>query len=272
MNITPPNAPHPSPLPQWAFVLIDQTTSVTPPSLRPAPHFSAILLALKESAGTLIPTWGIGACSFRAGKSPQDRGLLEIACHFRDAIPEAPDALAYHTVTNGVPDIEIGCDLFGDVLNGPESQMGGLDHEFKETVIDPGGNLWADLFDGSGMMRAREACDTVQNSGYPARVNGAWLSNFLLPAAFIPGAPGKWDFMGVMTSQEDYSHGYEIQAGSPSDVTQVGGKKRLHGLAMSREGTRMCGIAGAERLSTHQLKRKAHPYSRTYRRGVRIIP
>jgi hypothetical protein len=240
----------------FPFVLIDLTTDATSVALRPGPHLQTLIDAwFEQIQGPYANHYGAETVSFRIGKNELDRKSNEIAIHFRDTIPEAPDALAYHQVVNGVPDIEIGVDLFTELLHGTDSLASGGSHEILETLGDAGGNGWKDRQDSSDIMDAEELCDFVQNTGYKAK-NGVTVSNFVLPSFFIPGSAGPWDFLGVMKAQYDYSHGYGIVGSPPSDVTQVMGYKRHH---VSVHGT----------LTELQIKRKTHPYTRTSRRGVK---
>jgi hypothetical protein len=248
---------------QFAFVLIDHTTAATPSALKPAPQFDRMIAAwLEQIEGPFADAYGEQCVSFRIGANESDRTGVEIAINFRDTIPEAPGALAYHTVTNGIPDIELGVDLFTDLTASQESVSSGGSHELLELLQDIGANEWADRQDASGEMDAKESCDFVQNTGYAAS-NGVWLSNFVLPSFFIPGSSGPWDDMNVMTSQYDVSNGYGIQGNSPTNVTQIGGR-----LGLATHRGRSFYIVG--NLTEIQRKRKSHPYSRTYRRGVRL--
>jgi hypothetical protein len=110
-------------------------------------------------------------------------------------------------------------------------------------------------------MDAEEACDFVQNTGYPAD-NGAWLSNFVLPTFFLPGSAGPWDYLGVMKTQEDVSHGYGILAAAPTVTTEATITK-IEGAARRRAY-----ITHTGSLTLAQARRKAHPYSRAHRRGI----
>lgn len=250
----------------FSFVLIDITTDATPANLKPAQAFPQIIEALQEQAVQYGQHYGMPSVAFRAG-TVDDRQDSEIAINFRDTLPEAPGALAYHQDSNGVPDIEIGCDLFSYLTSGTESISAGVSHEVLETYGDAGGNGWKDK--GTGTMGAEETADPVQNTSYSAS-NGVSLSNFVLPSYFIPGAAGPWDYLGVIKSQNDISNGYEIQAGAPTDTTQVGGETKVAALrGLNIHKAKPVFIVGAE-LTEQQRKRKAHPYSRTYRRGVRL--
>jgi hypothetical protein len=250
---------------QWSLALIDLTTSATPAAMKPDPTF---LAALVEGSSQLLNAYATAtgqnpAVTFRVGGGPDDRQPGEVACNFRDNIPEAPGALAFHTVTNGVPDIELGVDLFSALTGDSEGMDIGFTHELLEMLRDAGANGWKD--NGSGALDAEEACDWVQNSFWTA-ANGLHLTNFVLESFFIPGAQGPWDQLGVMSSRDDVSHGYGIQAPSPQDTSQVGGIRRAAANLLLPH-RQMVGT-----LTTNQLKRKGHPYSRTSRRGLILTP
>jgi len=259
--------------PTLAFVLVDLTTDITPTSMRPTPQFDAMIAAwLAQIEKDYAPHHGAPCVSFRVAAAVE-RLPNEIAINFRDSIPEAPGALAYHSVTNGVPDIEIGVDLFSTLTTGVESVSSGVSHELLELLGDIGANQWADLDDGSGKTRAHEMCDPVQNTGYDG-AGGVSVSNFVLPSYFIPGAAAPYDFLGVMPSPTDLSHGYEIQATAPTDAAQVDGEEATPPTtptgARPEAARRLAVLAGADKLTELQKRRKAGRYSRTYRRGVRL--
>lgn len=265
---TAPSIPVATKYAQFRFVLVDHTTSATPEAMRPAQAFQGMIDAWSEQIfGPFADAHGDRVCGFRIAEPGTDRLDGELAMNFRDTIPEAPNALAYHQVVNGIPDIELGVDLFAALTTGSESLSCGGSHELLELILDAGANGWKDKQDGSGLMGAEEACDVVQNAFYTAS-NGFAVSNFLLPSYFIPGAPGPWDSMGVMTSQSDLSNGYEIQVGSPTEVFQHSGRElKVHPHPI-RPGVSVR-IVG-ELPKGNQAKRKAHPYSRSYRRGARF--
>ncbi|HZU83817.1 MAG TPA: hypothetical protein VE987_12910 [Polyangiaceae bacterium] len=221
--------------------------------------------ALAESCGpgsAFAHSNGDFGAEFRVATSVTDRSSGEIAINIRQSLPEAPDAAAYHYDNAGVPDIEVGVSEFEGLIDGNDAVSAGIDHEVKETLGDLGANGWKD--NGQGKVDAEEYCDKVQNTGYAAS-NGVMLSNFLFPSAFIPGASGPWDYLGVMQSQDDVSNGYGIQADSPANVGQIGGQ-RVMGEHVT--GGRRVHAVGS--LTEKQLRRKAHPWSRAYRRGLRL--
>src|SRR5258708_294205 len=154
----------PLPQPNYALVFLDHTTEATPSAMRPAPVFQKLIDALLEQInGPFAASHGAVTVNIPIGSGPEDRAPGEIPVNSRDTSPEAPNALAYHKTTNGVPDIEIGVDLFSSLLDGPESMSGGVSHELLETLGDAGANEWSDLQDASAQTRARENCDAVQN-------------------------------------------------------------------------------------------------------------
>ena len=244
----------------YDFVVYDHTSDAKYLAVQ-----TRIVEALNQSVGPGSPfdrihgTFG----SVRIGDLGKlDRIEDEIAIHVRYELPEAPGAAAYHSVTNGVPDIEVALNGSASLTEGFSSVSVDMDHEIKELLKDVGANGWKE--NGKGIMRAEEVSDMVQNTFYLAP-NGVALSNFLRPAAWIPGAKGPWDFLGLMTSADDYSHGYDIEASAPTNVHDVQGK-RVFAACVSDEGValRIVGV-----VSEAQKQKQMHWTSRTYRRGFR---
>ena len=260
-----------TPTPPMSIVLVDLTTDITPANLRPTPtYLDDLIAALNEQIqGPFASEYGPQPVTLRRASSPTDRAPTEYGMNYRDTL-DVQGALAYHTVVGGVPDIEIGCDLFSTLGTtytvGDEPLSQGAGHELLELLGDVGANLWEDM--GTGIMRPREECDTVQNTGYTAS-NGLWMTNFLLRSAWIPQAAGPWDYLGLMKSQDDYSNGYEVQAAPPTTETQVGGLAAPRRLGES-VGHMLGSVYIVGSLTEMQRKRKASPFSRTYRRGARL--
>lgn len=255
--------------PNFCIVLVDLTTDKTPDVMRPAAHFSDMIAAWLEQINNEFSfNHGSSSVFFRISTDPLNRSPVEIAMNFRDTIPEVPDALAYHQVVNGVPDIEIGVDLFDSLTDGYDPVSVGGGHEILELIKDAGANGWKDKQDNTGFMCAEEMCDVVQNVYYAAS-NGILLPNFLLPSYFIPGAPGPWDYRALMTGRDDMSNGYEIRAAAPGTVTTVSARS-MRGMHLDKHRGMVVFMHGSETLNQDQLKRKSHRFSRTHRRGVRL--
>ena len=214
---------------------------------------SLISAALDEQANQhFAPSYG-GSYTFRVGASATDRKPNEVAINIADSHPDEPDAEGWHQVNSGVPDIEIALDLTSGLTTGDNSLSSVISHEVCETAGDPGANGWELRADGN--LEARETCDRVESLSYPAS-NGVMLSNFLLPSAWIPGAAGPFDFMGILKNAGDIApSSYNIIAGPPADETSVFGKSRPRILGKPRP------------LS---LARKFGPYSRSRRRGIQL--
>jgi hypothetical protein len=253
-----PPAPRPAPAPSspatrpvtLKFVLYNLAVGrddVTPvlPAIRDALDWQA--------NGEFADAYG-GVYQFRVGQSPFDRAKGEVGINIRHTVP-AEGAIAYHAVTNGVPDIEMALDLVRELTTGTECLSSALSHEVLETALDPGANRWATRGDGQ-TADALEACDFAQNTGYSTK-NGVWVSNFLLPSVWVPGSLGPWDHLGKMTNQYDVSNGYGIQ-GTIDNVQQIQGR-------MAKESSNVRFVGS---LTDLQRARKSHPYSRATRRGL----
>ena len=79
---------------------------------KPTPGLDGMIAVIDCFVGRdLRRNWGVPEVTMRIASEPEDRGENEIAVNLRDLIPEAAKALAYHQVTNGVPDIEVGTTL-----------------------------------------------------------------------------------------------------------------------------------------------------------------
>lgn len=94
-------------------------------------------------------------------------------------------------------------DAGGTVRHSPLSIAATLSHEVIEAFVDPDINIWAE--GRPGEMWAYEACDPVQDDGYPVRVAGrgggeVWVSNFVLPTWFDrENPPGtRYDHLGLL--------------------------------------------------------------------------
>jgi len=253
------------------WVVFDHTQAVNSDQLQ------RIVDALNEDngpTGEYAKDLGRSACirigCFAEDGTP-DRETGEYAIHIRQDLPEAPGALAYHTVTNGVPDIESCLALYDGITGddgGSDPLSRGMDHEVKEALRNPGANGWKDSVNSNGRESADEACDKVQNT-YRTASNGVWLSNYLLESAFIPGAPPPYDKLGVMVSQDDVSHGYDIQADAPGNVSEVFGDLHQLSSTVLAKGHRHVHLVSAKPITGKAYQRKVSPWGRAYRIGLR---
>jgi hypothetical protein len=225
----------------------------------------SIAAACEEQLNVNFAPYYGGHFSVRAGVSATDRQPGEIAVNLQTSIPEAPGALGFHQDTNGVPDVEIGLDTVTGLTSGSEALSVVVSHEILETSLDPGANRWADR--GDGTMCALEACDQVEQTTYNAS-NEVAVSNFLLPAAWIPGAVGPYDFLNMTTSgSQILAGGYVIICTTPTDEHNVQAARAALGVAaMPEEARRFVG----DPLEGARLIRKSSPYSRTSRRGIKF--
>lgn len=155
-----------------------------------------------------------------------------------DAIPEAPDAAAYHTVDDS-----------GNVLARMRADSGsvGLSHESLEELVDPECIKAATAPDGRAWDY--EVCDPVQGDTRKRSVTilgetrDIDVQNYLLPAFWEAGSAGPWDAFGLCTGP------FQIRPG---------GYARIDGNDVFAEGDAVAAAALAAR--------KADPGSRLNRR------
>lgn len=94
-----------------------------------------------------------------------------------------------------------------------------VSHEGLETRGDPPCDLW--IPSGvDGVRLAAESADAVEDTHYSITVDDVegqppriiMVSNFVLPAWFVRGSQGPWDYMGVLTGPQQITPGgYVIQ-------------------------------------------------------------
>lgn len=254
--------PAPAPNPTFCFVLIDYTNRSDVVAFLPQ-----LRDALDESLNQHFAPFHGGHYAFRVASSPTDKTSGEVAMNIRHAAPGDPSgAEGWHQDNNGVPDIELPLDTMSGLTGDSNCLDVVADHEAKETAGDPGANQLVD--NGNGKVSARETCDRVEDITYAAS-NGLNLSDFLLPAAWIPGAIGPYSYRGSLQAQLDSNNavtktpgGYDIEATAPSDYTDAKGN------ITQKKATMAQGAA----MHPGSIARKSHWSSRAYRRGVRLAP
>jgi hypothetical protein len=258
--------PATAPSVMFEFVLINQATDR--PDLT---KFLPTLVAGLTQGVAIFTKFRGATASFRAASSSSDRKPGEIACNIRHNQPGDPQgALAWHQVTNGVPDVELPLDDMSGLTGDSEALDVCLSHEVFETMGDPGANGLVD--NGNGKVSAEEECDRVEDTFFkvPAGIN---ISNFLIAAAWIPGAPGPYDYLCALESQLDANNnvtmtpgGYDIEATAPTDEADVT-PQGAQAAARARSEFRARALKPIE---GKRLKRKSNRYSRASRRGVKF--
>ena len=238
----------------FTLVLIDTTNTIPPAQLE------AIAEAMTwQAENDVQQEWGASAV-MRTDTDVANVKPNECAFVIKQTLPEAPNAVGYHaTLPNGSPVAYFALADCSSISTGDGSLSQCVSHEMCETLGDPGANQYALKSDGS-TLQAKELCDRVQDGAYQAP-NGVALSNFLLQAAFDPGAPGPYDKMGVLkTSEGRTSGGYEID-GTLTNVSQATGAARskptltLH--ATNPESHRARTTHWSGRLARRQAKHQA---------------
>jgi hypothetical protein len=235
------------------FVLIDTSTAqtdaaVSGPITQPQLQEMAAALAIQLNRD-VATEWG-GNYSVRAGSGPQDVSPGEIVCNIVDALPDDPQAIAYHTDDGSShPLVMLAKGTCNGILGGTQSISAAMSHELCETAVDRACNCWAD--DGQGSEWAQEACDATESDSYS--IGNVTVSNFLLRSFFAPEAPAPWSYLGSLGREPIpgpfavASGGYQMKRAASGQETQVNGSIREFRQAKAR-----------------------HPSSRTYRRGARV--
>jgi hypothetical protein len=232
-------------------LLLEASTSPLVPQITPA------LLAMWADAMTVYldrdvsAEWG-GDFQVRAGASATDIQTGEVAFGLLDALPDAPDAVAYHSVDgNAVPFLVVGLDM----CSGVDDLSVAISHELAETAGDEDCNGWRD--DGAGAEWAQELCDAVQERSYPIETGAPGLrtmvSDFLLRSFFAPNHVGPYTHMGRAGLVDDLPKPFATASGGYQITRTIGGTE-----------TQVTGILG------RRTAKAKHRLSRTYRRGVRV--
>lgn len=230
---TPPG-PTPPPTSGRIFWVVDSTAR----SLVPDADLAAFVKASNDDVAKMQALWphvqewthvgvAAGVTPTAAGYNPRQDILATLVA----TLPEAPDALAYHSVDNaGRPFIRVGVKLCLD--NGVAWQSG-ADHETKETLVDPLCQAVAKAPNGDEW--ALEVADPVESASY--QLDGVTLSDAVGPAFFGMGG-------GVLDQTGDATRAFHISPGGYAVInnTAVYGEKfpefrRRHVESLRRMGT-----------------------------------
>jgi hypothetical protein len=204
---------------------------------------------------------------------------------FRNGLPEAPGALAYHSI-DGVG-VEFGMGDWAScssAIGAGPSGSGAFSHEALETRGDRACNGWAD--DGAGSLHATERCDAVEVQSYAITLDDGtqvFVSDFLYDAWWIPGAPGPYSYCaaaglapdcpGPFQTAPGNGGNYQVIAPSPTASSQIFASIGFPGVSLGDVVLKLAEHGGHAGPHIHGTPRNpakaAHWSSRTYRRGVR---
>lgn len=138
---------------------------------------------------------------------------------------DAPGALGFHDWVAGL--------AYGRVLASRDPlDATTLSHEALELRGDPRCDIWMPMPDGR--QTARELCDACEADRYDVEVvigaetRRIWVSDFVLPAWFVPGAPGPYTFLDSMDEPFGLSRnggGYRLIRDRLGNVTSDFGRR-----------------------------------------------
>lgn len=123
--------------------------------------------------------------------------------HLVDTIPEAPDALAYHTVDDqGRPVLRLGVETIRSYLTASQNLIDeitkAMSHEVFETAMNPFVGLYC-WVPGKTVMLSYEVCDPVQGGAW--KQGSSMLSDFVLPAYFdAEDLEGPFNYLGTLVA------------------------------------------------------------------------
>jgi hypothetical protein len=149
----------------------------------------------------LAPIWGTEATL------TDDPALEEEAQMKIQLLDYSPydGALGFHEVWGGVP---ISYVFVKESRKYNEVWTLVFSHELEEMLVDP----WIDRVSQdpvTGRMWAGEIADPVQDGFYAYWIDGLPMSDFVTPAWFGTGAPGPFDFLGMLKRPHQVGrHGY----------------------------------------------------------------
>ena len=240
-----------------SYVLVNESTQTDPAlggELTPAILDLIANACAEQLNGEFSRAWG-GGYAVRGDKL-ESVHAGEVAVLIQDNLPAAPGAEGYHGRSDvGAETVFISRVGSTSLTQGVDALSVVISHELLEGSADPAANRWADR--GNGQEEALETCDRVQDRWYSSS-NGVAVSDFLLQAAFDPGAPRPYSHLdslayntGATPTMTD--GGYALVRSVASDEHQAtpGHPKRL-------------GVVSEAKAARHR-----HPSSRAYRRGLR---
>ena len=193
---------------------------------RPSGVLPAIVAALQTQVDAFCADWSLADDVVVTTSARRRKTADVMPLHLVDEAPSASGALGYHDATpNGVPEafVFVGPILAngGTWTDGADSVSVCMSHEVLEMLLDLEANEYVN--DHAGRMWAREACDAVEARS--TVVAGCALSDYVLPAYFIPGAHGPYDKLGALTAP------FSVDAGGYAIVSKSEKPSRIFGAA-----------------------------------------
>jgi len=160
-------------------------------------RFADILPALQaQITDDFCPAWGVEPVTLHlVGKAEQPD-----PAHWKNWLlntSDQPGDLGYHEDTTGLPESKIFVET--DILSGSEISVT-ISHELLEMLADPTTTQMGPVVDGKQYIR--EIGDPVESDAVAyvkqGRTGPVKVSNFALPAYYVLGSAGPWDFRGLL--------------------------------------------------------------------------
>ena len=120
-----------------------------------------------------------------------------------ESLPDAPQDIAYHTVTAGGDPLCLiswaAVQAEGGTITGPNGLLSAISHEVLECLVDPTCQRTVPLPDGSGNLTSVEVCDWCQGTDWApipgvyvaSAVDPEFLSTRAVGALLLRGDPGR---------------------------------------------------------------------------------
>ncbi len=224
------------------------------------------------------PYWG-GDYRVRVAKDANDVQSVEVPYVIRPTIA-APGAIADHYVNpDGSPASEDAITLSDTLLGEGNSASVSCSHEFLEVGADGPCNAWRD--NQAGLEVAQEVGDPVEAQSYPITIGDGsvvYVSNFVLPAYFSPNLAGPYDFMSTTGANPNAPTApFTMPQGGNYQVERsVSGNEFVvqarYSPPLGATVTVSLTVPFASSRAHKRLPKRAHPSSRSYRRGLRVEP
>lgn len=171
------------------FAVVNQSSD---PSLSRDVLLKMLAALQTQSERDFAPLWHQTPSTFVLAPADEPPTFDCHITYIKDQTPEAPDALAWHTIDEqGRPVLVVGLEAcLAEAMAEGKSLLdvlsGAISHEACEERGNEFVNLNVDMPDGHHDT-AREACDWVQGDAY--EIDGFEMSNFVLPVFFDADAP-----------------------------------------------------------------------------------